>query len=326
MFRTPHVNIRDENPVFDYELRRVKRLATPGRLWLYSAVLQAIPLVLIPSFYFLSLIIMRQVYLSNSSYYTYGLYSNWSGFAGVTLFGAGVLAFFGGIYYMAVSIYSINKQINDGHWDMLRLSPLAETSVLRAKETIAHIRAWRLMQVEVALRLTPVIIGGLLLVFDPRDMAQGNSIVGQTSFLESMARGFAERPLATLAQLVTLVVFPYVWIMEPRWRMKTITALGLALSARVRNLSMASVAAFFGLLGFHVAQAVLLIGTVWVLVIVADAYYAAQFAVSGYYEGIYAPMQIVTYLTFVGTLYFTYWAGRRLSWHSALRQAFKPER
>jgi hypothetical protein len=55
MFRTPHVHIRDENPVFDFELRRVKRLATPGHLWVYSALLQVAPLLLTTVGYFPSL-------------------------------------------------------------------------------------------------------------------------------------------------------------------------------------------------------------------------------------------------------------------------------
>jgi hypothetical protein len=134
------------------------------------------------------------------------------------------------------------------------------------------------------------------------------------------------RPLITLTQGAILITIAYTWIVEPRWRMRTITTIRLALSARVRNLSMASVAVFFGLLGFHVAQATLLIGAIGLNAAIWRVCREILYPRIGYSSDVIAVVDATSILSYSGILYFTYWAGRQLAWYSALRQAFKPER
>jgi hypothetical protein len=331
MFRTPHVSIRDENPVFDFELRRVRRLAMPGRLWVYSALLQVVPLLVTMVVYFASVwdYVIRYGVTSGYSgpYYRYysDFYSAWSIFGVVTLVASGLMAFFGGIYYMSVSIHSINTQINNGHWDMLRLTPLGNLTVLRAKEAIAHIRAWRLMHIEIALRIVQVTLVGLLLFFQPDEIAQGRWL-NEFGTLSQILGDLIRRPLLTLTQCTLILTIACVWIIEPRWRMRTITTMGLALSARVHNVSMASVMAFFGLFGFHLAQAALLSGTVWLIAGLWRVYYLSVYSRNDYDDNLFVFGQAASILSFLWIAYLIYWAGRRLSWHSALRQAFKAER
>lgn len=331
MFRTPHISIRNENPVFDYDLRRVKGRNSPGRLWAYSALLQTFPVVLISIAYFARLRSFALQYgtASADTYYHHSFfYSGWSTLIAITLVVSVLTAFVGGLHYMSVSIHSINTQMNTGHWDMLRLSPLDDDTVLRAKEAIAHIRAWRLMHIEIALRMAQITYGVLGLCFHPLDAVSGQWLAGENSIIGYMAREFGERPLSVLVRITLLVAIGYVWIMEPRWRMRTITTIGLALSARVHNLSMASVAAFFGMVGFYIAHIALLVGTVWVLTVIGSLYYSAAFAAAAniYPNDINLPYQAFSYSAFAGMIYFSYWGARRLAWRSALQQAFKADR
>jgi hypothetical protein len=267
MFRTPHFAILDDNPVFDFELRRIKHLGTPSRLWLYSVLVQVVPMALLSAGYLLGFAHAFQARVQAGNLGAiYGFGQAWES-ASVLLFGGAVLmALLGDLYYLMVSAYSINQQINNGHWDLLRLSPVSERAVLDAKEAVALIRAWRVMNVEVMCRLLLVTLGVLLATFSPQDIVRDSNLFGRYSFWGTLIGSFWQQPFNTSIALSTVLVTLWVWIVEPRWRMRSVVGLGLAISARVHSITMASVGALFGLLGFHILQAVVMFGVAWAMI------------------------------------------------------------
>jgi hypothetical protein len=329
MFRAPHFGVFEDNPVFNFELRRIKRLATPGRLWLYSAVVQFVPVLLIALLYFLALrsFISSPGTPSNSLVYNYAnayyyhFERQFSSWALLLMLLNAVLFISGSIYAMAVSIHSINHQVSSGHWEMLRLTPLSNEDILEAKEATVHIRAWRVMNLEVAARLALITLLLCFMIFPVRLLLNGEGLFGETSMWQNIVHSFQISPWQTGATLLLSVVALIVFVLEPRWRMRTLSAIGLALSSRVQNLSMASVAGFFGLVGFHFTQVLLTVAFVWgVNGLIMMAYRNRDFG-SGY-ETI-TLIQFTAIFMYIGLMFLHYRLTEMWSRGLALRHAFR---
>ncbi|MFN8420924.1 MAG: hypothetical protein U0528_17030 [Anaerolineae bacterium] len=259
MFKTPHTMIHDTNPVFDFELRHLKWLAQPQRLWRYSAVIQMLPSLILSVIYVLVLNEWLHQWIANgrglTSFQSYTFYDAAALWIIIIMAASLLLALVGGWYYLGVTVNSINQEMNSGRWDQLRLTPLAPESIIAAKETIAEVRAWRVMNIEVALRLLLLTLLLLLLLLPFDVLAAGQPYITSLSTIGSILRGFQEKPLSTAVDALLVLVVAVTYAYEPRWRMQALVAMGLALSSQIRNTSMASLAAFFGLFGFHIVQA-----------------------------------------------------------------------
>lgn len=144
--------------------------------------------------------------------------------------------------YLAQTVTSIGHQIASGQWDMLRLTTLRRRDILMAKFAVAQIHAWRWMGADVALRLGGAAFTlGLFLfwVFPPV----------QAFYL----------PRSVPVILAFFVIFAAVYVLEPLWRMRAIVALGIAVSARIHNSSLALLTGFGLLLGLRIVQAIVVL-------------------------------------------------------------------
>ncbi|MBX3061831.1 MAG: hypothetical protein KF726_02585 [Anaerolineae bacterium] len=344
MFKTPHLRIDDANPVFDFELRRIKRLAQPDRLLLYSALAQFLPPLLIVLVYVWQLVVA--VYERNmgspgtNNYGNYGYYypqyfyvSNFMDFYGMTMqlvVGCVLLSMvISSIYYLAVSVHAINQQLNNGHWDSLRLTPLPDNTIYVAKLTSAEIRAWRVMNVEIGSRLMLILFLLIYVLLPPQSFILGYPLIGQDSYWGSLFASFSYNTFSSLLQIGMLVILALVLLLEPRWRMRTLLGLGLAISARVRNLSLSSIGAVMALFGFYLGLAALLFAllmgfhqlntTMWL-----SYFYNGAFDSVTYSRLIYVlQLTAVVVITLAGYLY--YGLIRNVSQRSVLRHAFRSE-
>lgn len=266
MFKTPHLSIDDANPVFDFELRRIKRLALPDRLWLYSAVTQFAPPLLIALIYVWQLV--SAVYEHNTgtpgtnNYGNYGYYypqyfyvSTFMDFYGSTtqfVVGCVLLSIvISSIYSLAVSVHAINQQINDGHWESLRLTPLPDRAIYAAKLITTEIRAWRVMNIEVGARLMLILFLLIYALLPPQVFILGYPLFGDNSYWGSMAASFGFNTFSSILQIGIILIFIVVLLLEPRWRMRALLSLGLAISARVRNVSLSSLGAVMAMIAFY---------------------------------------------------------------------------
>jgi hypothetical protein len=326
MFRVPHFEVYDPNPVFDLELSRVKRLAAPDRLWLYSALVQAIPALVLLALFFLALNNYVAHYFQNNpsaGYYYYSTFEQGTGnWAALLLVAAGILFLVGDIYYIAVSVHSINHEINSGHWDLLRLTPMDDDDIIEAKLATAHIRAWRVMNLEVTVRLMLVTLFWAVILFPARPFLNGEGFFGRSSIWQAVWRQFQERPFSTAFIIITVLLFMLSFVLEPRWRMRALTGLGMYISSRVHNISMSSVAAFFSLIGFHFVQLVMLIASGWLAI---NVYTRVDYSYNYNYDAVMV-MQLVTFLVLLGEAFFFYRLMTLWSQRAARRFAFRPDR
>jgi hypothetical protein len=327
MFRVPHFNVYKQNPIFQFELRRVKRLATPARLRLYSALVQAIPSIITLGLYFVALNdYVFHFFQNNSSagYYYSSSFNDGLG-AGFLFIMAltGLMLMCGDIYYMAVTVHSINNQINSGHWELVRLTPMDAADIFEAKLTTAHIRAWRVMNVEVALRLMAITLVSAMILFPERAYTSGQSLVGRSSIWGGLLDSLQERPYYTILILITFFSWLIAYVLEPRWRMRSITSLGMVISSRIHNISLSSVAGFFSIFGFHLLQVVLFFAVGWFFV---QTFASMDYAYSSYNYDFRFILTLVVMLAMLGLLFLFYRISERWARQTAIHFAFRPDR
>ncbi|MFN8420923.1 MAG: hypothetical protein U0528_17025 [Anaerolineae bacterium] len=340
MFKTPHLAITDENPVFDFELRRIKRLRSSNRLWWYGSLIQVVPCSLVVLFYVSQVVSAAYRYKTgapstnaNYSYY-FGnyvylsdYYTATSALAAFVAATAILFAAFAGIYYLAVTIHSVNHQINNGHWDLLRLTPLPEEDIYDAKVTTGEIRAWRIFNLEIALRLMLFVLAVLTTLVPAEVIVFGQDYFGSESVWMRLWSGLQQQPVITVLEVGIVLIIALVWLVEPRWRMRALLALGLAISARVRNVSMSSLSAFFGLIGFYLGLITVAVVCSFLISRLNNALYYRlrdSFAYEDYYN-LRAFIQFVSTTGFVMAGYLYYAMTRAISRRSVLRHAFKGE-
>ena len=171
---------------------------------------------------------------------------------------------------LAATLQSINSETSSGRWDLLRLTSLSDSEIVAAKHGLAQIQTWRLMGLIVALRLT----------------------VSVMIFLTAFIVLFHLRPLNFLAAIdVVFLALGYGWIaillgalyvIEPIWRMRAVTALGVALSSATRFPAINVLIAGILMLVFWIVQIVLIAGLLYVLNSFFSSLTAADLAVDQY--------------------------------------------
>jgi hypothetical protein len=156
------------------------------------------------------------------------------------------------LYAVAVTINSIRHEMTVGHWDLLRLTPLSAKTCITAKHGIAQIRVWRVLALEVALRMSGIVVFIALGTFAYD--CWGTCYVGVWPLFAELGRSFQYHPVASAVNLILSAVLVAAYITEPLWRMRVITAFGLALSASVRNLTFGALSALALVVALHLAQ------------------------------------------------------------------------
>jgi len=161
--------------------------------------------------------------------------------------GFGILS---NIYYAIISINSVRLESGFVDWDLLRISLLPERDIIAAQYAIVQLRAWRVMVVEIGLRLFVVIVTLMVFLY----------------FAFASGEGTAASSWGAVAQFfVPVILFAMTYIVEPLWRMRAITAMAEALGRGISNATSAYVATFLALLGMLIFQGVIGIGLLQVL-------------------------------------------------------------
>jgi hypothetical protein len=220
---TPH-RLLSRNPLFTFEVRRVRWGQSAQSMLTYSGRLM---LVVCAVLMLLWLLVSFRDIRQNSV-----------GDFVILLLGASFLASLAlDTTSMASALGSINGEITSGRWDLLRLTLLTVPQIVAAKHGAAQVRAWRLMTLIIALRVAVLLmaLASFLLI-----LVHSRSFNGVTA---------AQTLNAIIGQLV-ITVLGILYILEPWWRMRTVTALGVAISARARqpiSVVLAAGGAVFGL-------------------------------------------------------------------------------
>jgi hypothetical protein len=223
----PHAWIADDNPVFKLELQRVHGPHTTRELKRYSII----ALVAVHGFVAAAWLAERAVYqvsgipLQPTSF----LYS---------LLLVAILAVTIGadLYYALITIGNLNRRIESGEWDLLRITELRLDTILAAQFAAAQVRAWRLMPIEVAIRLAAIVCVVLL------------------NFNEALLI-----LIITLAVSWPVPLLVAMYLIEPYWRMRAVVALCIWIALRVNNIAFAFLASLAGILLIQVLE-VLIVG------------------------------------------------------------------
>jgi hypothetical protein len=160
---------------------------------------------------------------------------------------------------LAMSINSISGDINQGHWDLLRLTPLRENEIIQAKYAAAQLRSWRMMLWVIGLRLGVLILCGFHLWIIPVLDGYRNDVFG------NLFGSIFEYPVEFFSFFISLLVFTAIYLIEPVWRMQALAALGLSISARIRQLIFSTLAALGALVAVWISQAMIMGGILWSL-------------------------------------------------------------
>lgn len=217
----PYPEVQANHPVLARETRRMRWIQRAGSPQRYSlwVVLLVIGIVLA---LFVGWLIVRWYYARYYSYSTTWFLDATSGFVGVL----GIVSLLSSLLLdylsMSAALSSISSEIVAGTWDLLRLTSVREGELVLAKHTAAQLRAWRATMWVVGLRIAAGLMVVVLLA--ARNIEYGSSLVAETP---------ANNLLFLLFNVVPFAALFGVYILEPVWRMRAVTAVGMAISARL---------------------------------------------------------------------------------------------
>ncbi len=258
----PHTLIKPSNPVFASELQRVRRLRSARSLTRYGRAIMIIPTLLLWTWWLYTVVAFAQASGDQkfAVYYQYTSVIRALAFSLVIAMPVAALVL--DLYCMMVTVNSIGHEMTNGQWDLLRLTSLSANDCIAAKYAVAQVRAWRVLTVEIAVRMLMIILFVISLTFvEHYDL----NFYGRIQLLvwpaiDDYKAMFQSHPTGTLADLAAIVLSILILLIEPLWRMRSLTALGLAISAQIHNLPFASLAAFGTLVIFHAVEAAIILG------------------------------------------------------------------
>jgi hypothetical protein len=230
--QSPRALITRPNPAFDYDLQRLRKTRIArltGRD--LRAILGFVALVLI--FWLCGGGAIFPQRAGGTSYF----YIITSSIAFMALAASIVATILADLSYVLATVNAISPCITSGQWDVLRLTALREKDILTAKYAVALIRAWPIMQIEMFIRT----FGVLFLLFP---------LVSQLLNAYRPARDLSGLAVA----LAFFLIFGAVHIVEPLWRVRAFTAMGLAVSARIHDSTFAALAGLGSLLAVRLVQ------------------------------------------------------------------------
>jgi hypothetical protein len=286
----PHGLIEQPNPLFELERRRLGRLHSFDAIKNYSVNRLLYPLLI----GLVGCMCLQE-----------------RGGIGAVLFGIGGpfitvgLLLASDMYYTMVTINSINHYITSGQWDVVKITLVKDQTMLDAIYAVAQIRAWRMMMYDVAMRLCGVLVIFFLAI---------SAIMRNGLYLGKLN---LDAVFAIIIFLVVAGIWVGLYVVEPLWRMRALTAVGLALSARITNLTFTAIAGFGITFALHIAQIVMLIGVLLLAAQTNRGYSSSAVAVE--FAALFFTVVIA------GMVFILYKTVQVLSLSDALNRAFRPE-
>ena len=220
---SPYRTAPTDHPLFNFELRRIRwgDSAEALRRGSWKTFRRMIALTFVA---WIVLMLLHYRGRMGSSFWYY----DGSALAWLVLGSLGANLILDG-WCMRASVSGISGDVVGGRWDLLRLTLLDEQAILDSKLTIARIRAWRVAMAVVALRFGVVALlvfqSGVLPLFAGRRYTSIFSTFTENNLIEN---GFIWS---------ALFLTGFVYIIEPIWRLRLQTAVGLLISSYTRSLT-----------------------------------------------------------------------------------------
>ncbi|MCE7948829.1 MAG: hypothetical protein DYG88_15510 [Chloroflexi bacterium CFX4] len=222
---------------------------------------------------------------------------------GWSILGAIGLMLAADVAHVFTTVTHLGAEMRSGQWDLLRLTALKPQAILDAKYNSAQLRTWRILMLEISLRLFTTLLIGVPTLF-----VTITDILRFTNFVDSNL-------LMICFVLFVQLGIAVIYVREPWWRMRAIVAVSLAISASVRQEGYAVLAALGMLLAIRIIQVALVIGIpLFVMLIGRDTFGFAMLCLIPY-------MVALLY----GTTFWFYNFLRVNMLRFALRYAFRSE-
>lgn len=306
-----------DHPVFKLEIRgnRWLRNMADVRAQLYSfftrRVVFAILLGLVVGG--IGVLTILNSYYYSSTGYNYTLYT----LATLTFYGLTFASFalsvmyliVGDFLFLARTVNSIDQERQSGQWDMLRITPLSERAILNAKFAAAQLQSWRFTAREYMPRIFFITAYSSFLVL----WTIRYSLLDGYSFRSSPGAFASE-----LGVLMTMALGSMIYILEPGWRMRALTAIGLAVSTHSNSGALNFLFAFFIVLFVHVVQVVFIFAPMFAL----PYFFRSQFSWENYVLVSWLS-NTATLLMIGGLMYGFFRALRTVALEYALKRAFR---
>jgi hypothetical protein len=150
------------------------------------------------------------------------------------------------VYYAITAINTIFPQIKDARWEPLRLTALSESDILMANYAIIQIRVWRVAVIEVAARMVIGLTTTLLLI---------HAMLRTPNYSTSYG----------IENIVFLVIVAIicVYALEPLWRMRAVTLIGMTMATWFHDYGVAVIVTFAAVLALLLAEIIVLVCSLW---------------------------------------------------------------
>lgn len=245
--RSPYVMFH--HPLFRLDSRRIRWAWSPQRLRRYTwglvvgvhlavfgiwGLLLALYALLAPD---------RSMFYADRLIYDVGL-----GIVGFMMFiviAAGILL---DLVSVQAAVKTINSEMLAGRWDLLRLTSLNERGIVAAKHAGVRLRMWRFTTIVASARLATVVLWLFATFVAPYLVTGDNAIVQELLF------DFQEEAFSIVIAAIIVALTALIYVLEPFWRMQSMTALGMVLSAYIVNIPLATLAAMGTMLAIWLLQ------------------------------------------------------------------------
>jgi hypothetical protein len=279
------------NPVFRLELKNIKELQPDPRARLHAAIQDSIRTVL--------LIFVVTVTI-DLGLIRLGLLPALMVMGAAFLSVPGIL--FGNLNYLMQSLNSMASERGKGYWEMVRITTLPPKVILDAKFAAIQVRCCHVLLVEQTIRLC--IFAGMF-----------PALLG----MQLTPRYWRSVTIHDVFFAIQAVFIGALYFLEAGWRMRTVVAIGVAVSARFQIATMNYLAGSLVFLGFHLVLFLFLIPTWLISTSVSFAYLSVMSSPPSLHTLAFILFPALPF----GLLYILYTVTQKLAYRTALRHAFR---
>lgn len=165
------------------------------------------------------------------------------------------------IVAMLGAVNSINREVISGRLDLLRLTQIGEAAIINAKHMAGQVRVWRVTLAIVSARITVLFLMIVHIAVLPYWFGRNYTI------LNSVFDSLRVNPVPTLFFLASFFLVWGIFIAEPLLRMPAMTALGIALSSRVRSSALGLLAGVLAIMAVWLVQGLIVGGMAGLLLL-----------------------------------------------------------
>ena len=301
-----------QHPVLQMTLRRVRWWRSPDSLPRYTQRVIAWTMALVVMVFIAFMLVKYALHVRAHASATY--FSTWSYLDDVLVvlaWSAGIsigLSYLLDFLIIAFTINTINGEHNANRWDLLQLTLLPPQSIIESLYHSNQMRVWRMTMVVIGTRIALAALFWL-------DVFLVYPVFNEENIFENIVDAMLYEPLFAIVIAWFGALFTGLFIVEPVWRVRSTTALALAISSHVKRLVTAISLAFPLLLTIWIGLLALLFGLGW-----ATFYIGSRLDAYNYYNatGIFVTIALNLGI-FMGYGYFR--LVRRLSLRWALRRS-----